>query len=101
MGARRSFRMIDLFHALRKNWIPVPARVVSVEKEKDQYRLIVDLDNPGFPGDFDDLRFRKNPYAGALSKTPKRSCVTLVYRKDPGVKAGEIFPLWAKLRENA
>ena len=25
-------------------------------------RLTVDLDDPGFPGGFDDLRFRKNPY---------------------------------------
>jgi hypothetical protein len=72
---------------------PIHAKVASTEKYGDQYRLIVDLVPSEFLGPFERLRFKRNPYCGSFSTSLSRNWLTLTYRKDPGFKAGDIFPL--------
>ena len=72
---------------------PIHAKVVSTEKCDNHYRLIVDLVPSEFLGPFERLRFRKNPYCGSFSTSLTKSWLTLTYRKDPGFKTGEVFPL--------
>ena len=71
----------------------IHATVLSTEKFRDQYRLIVQLVPSEFLGPFERLRFKKNPYCGSFSTSLGKSWLTLEYRKDPGFKAGEAFPL--------
>ena len=71
----------------------INAKVVSTEKYGDQYRLIIELVPSEFLGPFERLRFKKNPYCGSFGTSPTKSWLTLDYRKDPGFKAGEAFPL--------
>jgi hypothetical protein len=71
----------------------IQAKVTSTEKEGDRYRLIVDLVSSEFLGPFERLRFKKNPYCGSFSTSLTGSWLTLTYRKDPGFKAGDSFPL--------
>jgi hypothetical protein len=71
----------------------IQAKVASTEKEGDRYRLIVDLISSEFLGPFERLRFKNNPYCGSFSTSPTASWLTLTYRKDPGFKAGDSFPL--------
>ena len=72
---------------------PIQAKVASAEKEGDQYGLIVDLDSSEFLGPFERLRFKRDPYCGSFSSSLTGSWLTLTYRKNPGFKAGDIFPL--------
>jgi len=72
---------------------PIHAKVASTEKYGDQYRLIVDLVPSEFLGPFERLRFKRNPYCGSFSTSLSRNWLTLTYRKDPGFKAGDPFPL--------
>jgi hypothetical protein len=72
---------------------PIQAKVASAEKEGDQYRVIVDLVSSEFFGPFERLRFKKNPYCGSFSTSLTGNWLTLTYRKDPGFKSGDRFPL--------
>jgi hypothetical protein len=71
----------------------IQAKVASTEKKGDQFRLIVDLVSSEFLGPFERLRFKKNPYCGSFSTSLTGTWLTLTYRKDPGFKAGDSFPL--------
>jgi len=71
----------------------IKAKVASAEKEGDQYRLIVDLVSSEFLGPFERLRFKRDPYCGSFSSSLTGNWLTLTYRKDPGFKAGDSFPL--------
>jgi hypothetical protein len=71
----------------------IQAKVASAKKEGDQYRLIVDLVSSEFLGPFERLRFKRDPYCGSFSSSLTGNWLTLTYRKDPGFKAGDIFPL--------
>jgi len=71
----------------------IHAKVVSTEKYGDQYRFIIELLPSEFKGPFERLRFKKNPYCGSFGRSLTNSWLTLDYRKDPGFKAGEAFPL--------
>jgi hypothetical protein len=75
------------------NMTAIQAKVASAEKEGDQYRLIVDLVSSEFLGPFERLRFKRDPYCGSFSSSLTGNWLTLTYRKDPGFKAGDIFPL--------
>jgi hypothetical protein len=72
----------------------IHAKVLSTERFREQYRLIIELLPSEFLGPFERLRFKKNPYCGSFGTTVTKSWLTLDYRKDPGFKAGEAFPLW-------
>ena len=71
----------------------IQGKVASAEKEGDQYRLIVDLVSSEFLGPFERLRFKRDPYCGSFSSSLTGNWLTLTYRKDPGFKAGDTFPL--------
>jgi hypothetical protein len=71
----------------------IHAKVASAKKDGDQYRLVVDLVPAEFLGPFERLRFKRNPYCGSFSTTPAGNWLTLTYRKDPGFRAGDKFPL--------
>ena len=71
----------------------IHAKVRSTEKFRDQYRLIIELGPSEFLGPFERLRFKKNPYCGSFGISATESWLTLDYRKDPGFKAGDAFPL--------
>ena len=72
---------------------PIHAKVVSTQMCDDHYRLIIDLVPSEFLGPFERLRFGKNPYCGSFSTSLTKSWLTLAYRKDPGFKTGQAFPL--------
>ena len=72
---------------------PIHAKVASAEKDREQYRLIVELVPSEFLGPFERLRFKRNPYCGSFSTSLTRNWLTLNYKKDPGFKAGDSFPL--------
>jgi hypothetical protein len=71
----------------------IHAKILSTEKYDDQYRFIVELVPSEFLGPFERLRFKKNPYCGSFVTSLTKSWLTLDYRKDPGFKIGEAFPL--------
>ena len=71
----------------------IHAKVLWTEKYADQYRLIIELVPSEFLGPFERLRFKKNPYCGSFVTSLTKSWLTLDYRKDPGFKAGEPFPI--------
>jgi hypothetical protein len=72
---------------------PIHAKVASAEKDREQYRLIVELVPSEFLGPFERLRFKRNPYCGSFSTSLTRNWLTLNYKKDPGFKTGDTFPL--------
>jgi hypothetical protein len=72
---------------------PIHAKVASTEKRGDEYCLTIDLVPSEFLGPFERLRFKKNPYCGSFTTSPGKNWLTLTYRKDPGFKTGEAFPL--------
>jgi hypothetical protein len=71
----------------------IHATVLSTERFRELYRVIVQLVPSEFVGPFERLRFKKNPYCGSFGTSVDKSWLTLDYRKDPGFKAGEAFPL--------
>jgi hypothetical protein len=73
---------------------PLHATVTAAECRDDQYRLSIELIPSEFPGPFEHLRFKKNPYSGSFSHRAGRTWLTLIYRKNPGFGPGDAFPLW-------
>ena len=68
----------------------LPAKVTAIEKLSDQYHVIVQI-NTKYRGSFNTLAFGDvKPYSGAL----KDGRLDLVYYRDPGLNAGDEFPLW-------
>jgi hypothetical protein len=66
------------------------AKVVALEKPGDHYQAIVQISTK-YRGSFNTLTFGKiRPYSGSL----KNGRLDLVYYRDPGLKAGDQFPLW-------
>jgi hypothetical protein len=70
---------------------PIPAKVLTVEKQSSQYRVLVQIELEKYLGSFHTLRFGE-------SKPFTRSCyhgqLDLFYYRDPGLRAGKSFPLW-------
>ncbi len=94
-AVRHSLLYLYFFGVRRQSFMtPIHATVLSAERFRDQYRLIIQLVPSEFLGPFERLRFKKNPYCGSFGTSVDKSWVTLDYRKDPGFKAGEAFPLW-------
>ena len=70
---------------------PIPAKVVFIERQDRQYRIIVEMWRNRYRGSFDTLVFGENkPTVG--SSQDRR--LKLLYYRDPGVKEGDSFPLW-------
>jgi hypothetical protein len=66
----------------------IPAKVLTVAEQSNQYRVLVQI---GYLGSFHTLRFGEiNPFTGGC----RNGRLDLFYYGDPGLKAGEPFPLW-------
>ena len=69
----------------------IPARVLAVDKEGDQYRIMVRIGLARYRGSFHTLTFgEKKPRIGFCHEGQ----LELVYHKDPYLKTGQPFPLW-------
>ncbi len=69
----------------------IPAKVVAVDRQSDQYRVIVRIGLAKYRGSFNTLKFgEKKPFTGFC----RDGQLDLVYFQDPGLEAGESFPLW-------
>jgi hypothetical protein len=68
----------------------LPAHVIAIEKRGDQYQAVVQISTK-YRGSFNTLAFGEiKPYSGSL----KDGRLDLVYYRDPGLNAGDQFPLW-------
>ena len=68
----------------------LPAKVIAIEKQGDQYRVMVQLSTK-YRGSFNTLAFGEiKPYIGSL----KDGRLDLIYCRDPGLEVGDPFPLW-------
>jgi hypothetical protein len=62
----------------------LPAKVIAIEKQGDQYRLIVQVSTK-YRGSFNTLAFGEiKPYSGSL----KDGRLHLVYYRDPDLEVG-------------
>jgi hypothetical protein len=69
----------------------IPAKVVSVDEQVAQYRVIVRIGLMKYRGSYETLVFGENkPTVGSLQD----GRLHLIYYQDRGLKAGEAFPLW-------
>jgi hypothetical protein len=70
---------------------PIPARVLSVDKQSHQYRVLVQIELDKYIGSFHTLRFgERKPFTGGCHNCQ----LDLFYYRDPGLLAGKPFPLW-------
>ena len=78
----------SVFHAIMT---AIPAKVVAVDRQSDQYRVIVRIGVARYRGSFNTLKFgEKKPFTGFC----RDGQLDLVYYQDPGLEAGQSFPLW-------
>jgi hypothetical protein len=69
----------------------VPAKVLTVDKQSSQYRVLVQIELDRCLGSFQALKFGKmKPFTGSCY----HGRLDLFYYRDPGLKAGKSFPLW-------
>ncbi len=69
----------------------VPAKVLTVDKQSSQYRVLVQIELDKYLGSFHTLRFGKcKPFTGSCY----HGQLDLFYYRDPGLTAGKSFPLW-------
>ena len=70
----------------------IPAEVVAAHRLVNQYQVIVRIGAGSYRGSFATLVFGDNkPLIGA--RYDRR--VDLIYLQDPGLCAGQRFPLWS------
>ena len=70
----------------------LPAKVLIADRLGNQYLITVQVQSEKHPFTFDGLRFGENkPHFGSY----RYGWLDLVYHQDPGLKAGQSFPLWA------
>jgi hypothetical protein len=70
----------------------IPAKVLTVAKQSNQYRVLVQINLKNYLGSFHTLRFGESkPFTG----TCYNGKLDLFYYRDPGLKTGKSFPLWA------
>ena len=70
---------------------PIPAKVLAVDKQGDQYNVIVRIEAKNYRGSFASLVFGENkPLIGACHDRR----LDLIYLQHPGLQAGQEFPLW-------
>jgi hypothetical protein len=77
----------------------IHAKVLSTEKFRDEYRLIVELVPSEFLGPFERLRFKKNPYCGSFgtSLSPKAG-LRLITAKTLGSRLAKRFRFGGPIR---
>jgi hypothetical protein len=73
---------------------PIPAEALTVDKQSSQYRVLVQIELEKCLGSFQSFRFGKNkPFTG----TCYNGQLDLFYYRDPGLNAGNSFPLGIKM----
>jgi hypothetical protein len=78
----------------RPQMTPIPAKVLAVDKQGDQYNVIVRIGLAKYRGSFNTLAFGENkPFTGLCHNGQ----LDLFYYRDPGLKTGKSFPLWTVL----
>jgi hypothetical protein len=70
---------------------PILAKVLGVDNQGNQYNVIVRIGLAKYRGSFNTLAFGENKPSFGFCHQGR---LELVYRKDPGFKAGQPFPLW-------
>jgi len=70
---------------------PILAKVLAVDNQGDQYNVIVRIELANYRGSFNTLIFGENKPSTGFCHEGR---LDLVYYKDPGLKAGQPFPLW-------
>jgi hypothetical protein len=70
---------------------PVPAKVVSVHRQGDRYRIILQKQPIKNRGTFDNLVLGENKTTVGSSQDGR---LKLIYYRNPGVNEGDAFPLW-------
>ena len=73
---------------------PIPAKVLAVDKQGDQYNVIVRIGLAKYRGSFNTLAFGENKPFTDLCHNAQ---LDLFYYRYPGLKAGKSFPLWTVL----
>jgi hypothetical protein len=69
----------------------IPAKIISVDTQSDQHRILVRILLRKYKGSFNTLKFGENkPLMGSCHDGQ----LDLVYCRDPGLKEGQSFPLW-------
>jgi hypothetical protein len=72
--------------------IRISAKVLNVDRLGGQYLVTVQVLRAKYTGTFDRLSFGANkPYIGSY----RSGWLDLAYEKNPGLKRGQSFPLWA------
>jgi hypothetical protein len=72
--------------------IRISAKVLQVDRFGNQYLVTVMVAREKYSGPFDRLNFgEKKPHLGSY----RSGWLDLAYEQNPGLKAGESFPLWA------
>jgi hypothetical protein len=68
---------------------PIPVKVLAVDKQGDQYNVIVRIGLVKYRGSFNTLSFgEKKPSLGSYHN----GRLDLFYYRDPGLKSGEVVP---------
>ena len=66
---------------------PIPAKVLTVAKQSNQYRVLVQIQLEKYLGSFHSLRFgERKPFTGSCH----HGQLDLFYYRDPDLKAGEV-----------
>jgi hypothetical protein len=69
----------------------IPAKVISVDKQRGQYCVNVRMRRITYKGAFETLVFgEKRPTVGSS----RNGRLHLIHFQDPGLEEGEPFPLW-------
>ena len=69
----------------------IPAKVISVARQRDQYSVTVRMRRIQYKGSFSTLAFGENRPTMGSSRNGR---LRLIYIQDPGLEEGEAFPLW-------
>ena len=70
---------------------PIPAKVLNIDRLGDQFLITVQVGRGKYNGTFDRLTFGENePRLGSY----RNGWLDLSYHQNPGLKAGQSFPLW-------
>jgi hypothetical protein len=70
----------------------LPAKVLKVDRLGDQYLITVQVRSEKYPPTLNGLSFGKHkPHLSSY----RNGWLDLAYERDPGLKAGQPFPLWA------
>ena len=71
---------------------PIPAKVVNVYPLENEYLITIWVGSERYHGTFDRLSFGNNkPHFGSYHY----GWLEVAYHQNPGLKAGQEFPLWA------